>query len=57
MKKIPQGGSKFDGGQNLTGSKFGSEGGQNLAPNKTNIIRLNIYSHFNNYLNNLLMLY
>lgn len=47
IEKIPVGGSKFDGGQNLTGSKFGSEGGQNLAPNKTNIIRLNIYSHFN----------
>lgn len=47
IEKIPVGGSKFDGGQNLTGSKFGSGGGQNLAPNKTNIIRLNIYSHFN----------
>ena len=46
-EKISQRGSKIDGGQNLTGSKFGSEGGQNLAPNKTNIIRLNIYSHFN----------
>lgn len=46
-EKIPLGGSKFDGGQNLTGSKFGSGGGQNLAPNKTNIVRLNIYSHFN----------
>lgn len=47
IEKIPVGGSKFDGGQNLTGSKFGLGGGQNLAPNKTNIIRLNIYSHFN----------
>lgn len=47
IEKIPVGGSKFDGGQNLTGSKFGSGGGQNLAPNKTNIVRLNIYSHFN----------
>lgn len=47
IEKIPVWGSKFDGGQNLTGSKFGSGGGQNLAPNKTNIIRLNIYSHFN----------
>lgn len=46
-EKISQRGSKIDGGQKLTGSKFGSEGGQNLAPNKTNIIRLNIYSHFN----------
>ncbi|MDB1943721.1 replication initiator protein A [Clostridium tertium] len=47
IEKIPVGGSKFDEGQNLTGSKFGLGGGQNLAPNKTNIIRLNIYSHFN----------
>lgn len=47
IEKIPVWGSKFDGGQNLTGSKFCSGGGQNLAPNKTNIIRLNIYSHFN----------
>ncbi|GAA0108544.1 replication initiator protein A [Clostridium sp.] len=47
IEKIPVGGAKFDGGQNLTGSKFGLGGGQNLAPNKTNIIRLNIYSHFN----------
>lgn len=46
-EKVSQKGSKIDGGQNLTGSKFGSEGGQNLAPNKTNIIKLNIYSHFN----------
>lgn len=47
IEKIPVGGSKFDGGQNLTRAKFGSGEGQNLAPNKTNIIRLNIYSHFN----------
>ncbi|WP_166484781.1 replication initiator protein A [Clostridium cuniculi] len=46
-EKVSQKGSKIDGGQILTGSKFGSEGGQNLAPNKTNIIKLNIYSHFN----------
>lgn len=46
-EKIPRGGSKFDGGQNLTGSKFVLGGGQNLGPSKTNIVRLNIYSHFN----------
>lgn len=40
-------GSNFEGGQNLTESKFVLRGGQNLGSSKTNIVRLNIYSHFN----------
>ena len=47
IKKMSKRESEIDGGQNLTESKVTLEGGQNLVPNKTNIARLNIYSHFN----------
>lgn len=46
-EELEKRGSNIDGGQNLTGSDIGLGGGQNLGSSKTNIVRLNIYSHFN----------